>query len=218
PYLALAPRRRVLCGDSGFRSCIERPRSYCRHACAGRIREAFGPRESCLSWRPPCRSEEHTSELQSLTNLVCRLLLEKKKQRSANDTAPTGPRHARKENSAQHPADARAKSGAPPSTPAPERRTSRPPDDTTRSHPSPLCLTASGHATASPRRRHRLAPPPHSTPLVHAWPLRRSRWRVPCIHRSPLELPALPFGCFFFFKHPPPPQIPPSSPPRPPPD
>src|SRR5262249_60308747 len=27
------------------------------------------------------RSEEHTSELQSLTNLVCRLLLEKKKQR-----------------------------------------------------------------------------------------------------------------------------------------
>src|SRR5262249_61121842 len=30
--------------------------------------------------RPP-RSEEHTSELQSLTNLVCRLLLEKNKNR-----------------------------------------------------------------------------------------------------------------------------------------
>src|SRR5437016_10193857 len=28
------------------------------------------------------RSEEHTSELQSLTNLVCRLLLEKKKERN----------------------------------------------------------------------------------------------------------------------------------------
>src|SRR5438093_10005757 len=28
---------------------------------------------------PEGRSEEHTSELQSLTNLVCRLLLEKKK-------------------------------------------------------------------------------------------------------------------------------------------
>src|SRR5262249_58338230 len=28
--------------------------------------------------RWPARSEEHTSELQSLTNLVCRLLLEKK--------------------------------------------------------------------------------------------------------------------------------------------
>src|SRR2546425_5221109 len=31
--------------------------------------------------RPPCwRSEEHTSELQSLAYLVCRLLLEKKKR------------------------------------------------------------------------------------------------------------------------------------------
>src|SRR2546430_12589404 len=32
-----------------------------------------------LDARPP-RSEEHTSELQSQSNLVCRLLLEKKKQ------------------------------------------------------------------------------------------------------------------------------------------
>src|SRR5688572_31494437 len=32
--------------------------------------------------RPPCpRSEEHTSELQSQSNLVCRLLLEKKKKK-----------------------------------------------------------------------------------------------------------------------------------------
>src|SRR5437016_9875935 len=30
------------------------------------------------------RSEEHTSELQSLTNLVCRLLLEKKKHTDLN--------------------------------------------------------------------------------------------------------------------------------------
>src|SRR5262249_59522791 len=30
--------------------------------------------------RRQARSEEHTSELQSLTNLVCRLLLEKKKK------------------------------------------------------------------------------------------------------------------------------------------
>src|SRR5256885_6148254 len=30
----------------------------------------------------PCRSEEHTSELQSPCNLVCRLLLEKKKKKS----------------------------------------------------------------------------------------------------------------------------------------
>src|SRR2546430_16271099 len=30
-------------------------------------------------WPKPLRSEEHTSELQSQSNLVCRLLLEKKK-------------------------------------------------------------------------------------------------------------------------------------------
>src|SRR5438093_6381578 len=35
------------------------------------------------------RSEEHTSELQSLTNLVCRLLLEKKKKNQGNN-AHTG--------------------------------------------------------------------------------------------------------------------------------
>src|SRR5438046_4097563 len=33
------------------------------------------------------RSEEHTSELQSLTNLVCRLLLEKKNQYEKSHTA-----------------------------------------------------------------------------------------------------------------------------------
>src|SRR5438093_1683301 len=32
------------------------------------------------------RSEEHTSELQSLTNLVCRLLLEKKKKKQDKRT------------------------------------------------------------------------------------------------------------------------------------
>src|SRR2546425_5209429 len=34
---------------------------------------------------PPLRSEEHTSELQSLAYLVCRLLLEKKKERRNDD-------------------------------------------------------------------------------------------------------------------------------------
>src|SRR5437588_6023910 len=33
----------------------------------------------CLAARPVDRSEEHTSELQSHSDLVCRLLLEKKK-------------------------------------------------------------------------------------------------------------------------------------------
>src|SRR6266850_6111920 len=46
---------------------------------------------SRCSSRPPfgspcnaCRSEEHTSELQSPCNLVCRLLLEKKKKETKN--------------------------------------------------------------------------------------------------------------------------------------
>src|SRR2546426_8447705 len=34
------------------------------------------------AWRLSVRSEEHTSELQSPCNLVCRLLLEKKKQQT----------------------------------------------------------------------------------------------------------------------------------------
>src|SRR5436309_12359914 len=34
----------------------------------------------CCCWRCARRSEEHTSELQSRENLVCRLLLEKKKK------------------------------------------------------------------------------------------------------------------------------------------
>src|SRR4051812_49713627 len=40
-----------------------------------------------VEWRPaPAagRSEEHTSELQSHVNLVCRLLLEKKKKKTTN--------------------------------------------------------------------------------------------------------------------------------------
>src|SRR5262245_62782638 len=45
------------------------------------------PRIDFATARPPCifgatRSEEHTSELQSLRHLVCRLLLEKKKKKT----------------------------------------------------------------------------------------------------------------------------------------
>src|SRR2546430_8426254 len=35
----------------------------------------------------PTRSEEHTSELQSQSNLVCRLLLEKKKKKNKKSTS-----------------------------------------------------------------------------------------------------------------------------------
>src|SRR2546427_4606931 len=39
------------------------------------------------------RSEEHTSELQSQSNLVCRLLLEKKKKNTERPAAPTTTYH-----------------------------------------------------------------------------------------------------------------------------
>src|SRR5256885_11892930 len=53
------------------------------------IKEAF----------PHIRSEEHTSELQSPCNLVCRLLLEKKKK---SRTAPTGSTSRRRSPAARH--------------------------------------------------------------------------------------------------------------------
>src|SRR5262249_61815265 len=59
------------------RRCARRARSA-RSVTALRIANCsgfFGDRLSAAR-----RSEEHTSELQSLTNLVCRLLLEKKKK------------------------------------------------------------------------------------------------------------------------------------------
>src|SRR5262249_60509344 len=44
------------------------------------------PRPARDSAERRVRSEEHTSELQSLTNLVCRLLLEKKKKYNENNS------------------------------------------------------------------------------------------------------------------------------------
>src|SRR5438046_9952620 len=49
-----------------------------RAACAGGGVSASAPRRRRTARRPSRRSEEHTSELQSLTNLVCRVLLEKR--------------------------------------------------------------------------------------------------------------------------------------------
>src|SRR2546430_13734012 len=53
------------------------------HACCTRSRE-----------RTDSRSEEHTSELQSQSNLVCRLLLEKKKKSIYLLSVTTPPTHA----------------------------------------------------------------------------------------------------------------------------
>src|SRR2546427_3557524 len=68
------PRSTLFPYTTLFRSRPERPRS----AATGRPSAREGVHE------PPEdeRSEEHTSELQSQSNLVCRLLLEKKKNYS----------------------------------------------------------------------------------------------------------------------------------------
>src|SRR2546427_7693387 len=58
------------------------PARACVGAASRRPRAARGtPPTGGRRGRGPPRSEEHTSELQSQSNLVCRLLLEKKKKR-----------------------------------------------------------------------------------------------------------------------------------------
>src|SRR2546427_7655205 len=56
-----------------------------RSRAAGPMPDARWSRTHCMSSGVrPTRSEEHTSELQSQSNLVCRLLLEKKKKKRDN--------------------------------------------------------------------------------------------------------------------------------------
>src|SRR5690606_39512897 len=81
--------------NPGGRHCRRRPSGYpgsrsrrtswrCSTgwSCCSADRPALPRRPNRCSWsvRAHARSEEHTSELQSRENLVCRLLLEKKKQ------------------------------------------------------------------------------------------------------------------------------------------
>src|SRR5258706_6531221 len=65
-------RRRETLGSTGIGQNIAIP--HCRSLVVDHLRQC-GMAMFCPI---PVRSEEHTSELQSLTNLVCRLLLEKK--------------------------------------------------------------------------------------------------------------------------------------------
>src|SRR2546430_9843484 len=50
------------------------------------IESLVGDRREQVAPQDPHRSEEHTSELQSQSNLVCRLLLEKTKIKGQSDT------------------------------------------------------------------------------------------------------------------------------------
>src|SRR5437899_3844841 len=63
----------------GKASAPEGRRNEARAPFAGGYRKSHTKRCIPASAESFCRSEEHTSELQSLRHLVCRLLLEKKK-------------------------------------------------------------------------------------------------------------------------------------------
>src|SRR2546430_11899060 len=69
PYTTLFRSDRLFVGDEGSFATSSNER-VCQPICG-----------SSRKWLPRfTRSEEHTSELQSQSNLVCRLLLEKKKK------------------------------------------------------------------------------------------------------------------------------------------
>src|SRR5256885_5334546 len=77
------PRSTLFPYTTLFRSTERVPpenRALCRNSCAGGSVRAADRWVSAAPWR----SEEHTSELQSPCNLVCRLLLEKKKKKAAD--------------------------------------------------------------------------------------------------------------------------------------
>src|SRR5688572_32710021 len=85
------PRSTLFPYTTLFRSAVTAPRQRRRRrTCDGQgthadpsLAQAFRPRPRQL------RSEEHTSELQSQSNLVCRLLLEKKKNTPPNTCLDT---------------------------------------------------------------------------------------------------------------------------------
>src|SRR2546430_5507440 len=90
PYTTLFRSRASRAGDPSFdhgRVAFEDPARRAQHDRIDRQQPAL---EEPLE-RIARRSEEHTSELQSQSNLVCRLLLEKKKRKSANQNS-----HAKK--------------------------------------------------------------------------------------------------------------------------
>src|SRR5688572_31971019 len=80
------PRSTLFPYTTLFRSCASPPATPSRTA-NRRARTAWPGSRGWERWwtrlnrRCDCRSEEHTSELQSQSNLVCRLLLEKKKKK-----------------------------------------------------------------------------------------------------------------------------------------
>src|SRR3712207_8575300 len=78
PYTTLFRSRTT--APSSRTAGSEPPAPRRRRCCSGRATW------STARGSDPCRSEEHTSELQSRQYLVCRLLLEKKNNHTCNPT------------------------------------------------------------------------------------------------------------------------------------
>src|SRR2546427_9017334 len=81
------PRSTLFPYTTLFRSGMERAVAYAQALGCPRIHVMAGLKPACAS-----RSEEHTSELQSQSNLVCRLLLEKKKKKNTSEADHTTPK------------------------------------------------------------------------------------------------------------------------------
>src|SRR5205085_3826559 len=91
------PRSTLFPYTTLFRSVRSRlPLAIFRHRCGAHGMRTRGrvhpdPREEDQDVRVLERSEEHTSELQSQSNLVCRLLLEKKKKNTLGEVKAIRP-------------------------------------------------------------------------------------------------------------------------------
>src|SRR5690349_24259283 len=79
------PRSTLFLYTTLFRSCSKGSRSFSPGATSSTCPPRWSSVPLSPHWSPlsptPSRSEEHTSELQSRRDLVCRLLLEKKKNK-----------------------------------------------------------------------------------------------------------------------------------------
>src|SRR5256885_12217601 len=80
------PRSTLFPYTTLFRSPAIPRRRHARADCKRRVRGHLRRARHGLSALTERRSEEHTSELQSPCNLVCRLLLEKKKNKNHKTT------------------------------------------------------------------------------------------------------------------------------------
>src|SRR3712207_8423869 len=85
PYTTLFRSKRKLAHDAWVTGSVHRHHQEVGRRALGRRHPFEVPADPGLGWPVPrvLRSEEHTSELQSRQYLVCRLLLEKKKNKKS---------------------------------------------------------------------------------------------------------------------------------------